>query len=74
MPLSPSFLKVQTLAGGSGGTGRRGGGPQTTFGNAPMRMQSGDVTQPPNTQAKFSHLSAMLRLAWQLSPKVPWAE
>lgn len=40
-----------------------GGGPQTTFGNAPMKMQFGDVTQPPNTQAKFSCLSAMLLVA-----------
>lgn len=45
-----------------------------TFGNAPMKMQFGDVTQPPDAQAKFSHLSAMLLLAWQQSPKVPWAE
>lgn len=36
-----------------------------------MKMQFGDVTQPPNIQAKFSHLSATLLLAWQLSPKVP---
>lgn len=47
---------------------------QTTFGNTPMKMQFGDVTQPLNAQAKFSRVSAMLLFAWQLHPKVPWAE
>lgn len=44
---------------------------QTTFRNAPMKMQFGDVTQPPNTQAKYGRVSAMLLLAWQLRPRVP---
>ena len=39
-----------------------------------MKMQFGDVTQPPNTQAKFSHAAAMLLLAWQPRPDMPWAE
>lgn len=39
-----------------------------------MKMQFGDVTQPLNAQAKFSRVSAMLLFAWQLHPKVPWAE
>lgn len=56
-------------------TGPEGvGGLQMTFGNAPMKMQFGDVTQPPDAQAKFIHLSAMLLLAWQPSSKVPWVE
>lgn len=49
------------------------GAVQTTFQNAPMKMQFGDVTQPPNTQAKFGRLSAMLLLAWQPCPNVSWA-
>lgn len=46
---------------------------QTTFRNALMKMQFGDVTQPPDAQAKFSRVSAMLLLAWLPGPKVPWA-
>lgn len=38
-----------------------------------MKMQFGDVTQPADAQAKFSRVSAMLLLAWQPRPKVPWA-
>lgn len=56
----------QTAPGG-------GGVLQTTFRNALMKMQFGDVTQPPDAQAKFSRVSAMLLLAWQPRPKVPWA-
>lgn len=44
---------------------------QTTFRNALMKMQFGDVTQPPDAQAKFSRVSAMFLLAWQPRPKVP---
>lgn len=46
---------------------------QTTFRNALTKMQFGDVTQPPDAQAKFSRVSATLLLAWQPRPKVPWA-
>lgn len=52
---------------GPGGEGAQ----QMTFRNAPVKMQFGDVTQPLDAQAKFIHLSAMLLLAWQPSPKVP---